>query len=74
MHKTVKDILSNFIYVVEHFGFVPNGGRIYYLKRSQPPILIMAFYEYLQATGDVKFILESLPTLEKISFINLISI
>jgi alpha,alpha-trehalase len=21
------------------FGFVPNGGRLYYLNRSQPPLL-----------------------------------
>ncbi len=26
---------------------MPNGNRIYYLKRSQPPYLIPAVYEYL---------------------------
>ena len=25
---------------IEHFGFIPNGGRIYYLNRSQPPVFI----------------------------------
>ena len=25
---------------LEHFGFIPNGGRIYYLNRSQPPLFI----------------------------------
>ena len=25
---------------LEKFGFIPNGGRIYYLSRSQPPLFI----------------------------------
>ena len=25
---------------IEHFGFIPNGGRIYYLNRSQPPLFV----------------------------------
>ena len=25
---------------IERFGFIPNGGRIYYLNRSQPPVFI----------------------------------
>ena len=25
---------------LENFGFIPNGGRIYYLDRSQPPLFI----------------------------------
>jgi hypothetical protein len=23
---------------LEKYGFIPNGGRIYYLNRSQPPL------------------------------------
>lgn len=38
------------------FGFVPNGGRVYYLRRSQPPFLLPMAYEYYEATNDVKFI------------------
>lgn len=25
---------------IELFGFIPNGGRIYYLSRSQPPLFV----------------------------------
>lgn len=25
---------------LEHIGFIPNGGRIYYLNRSQPPLFM----------------------------------
>lgn len=37
-------------------GFVPNGGRVYYLSRSQPPLLTPMVYEYFLATGDVDFV------------------
>ena len=34
---------------VEAFGFVPNGGRTYYLNRSQPPLLSDMVRAYLDA-------------------------
>lgn len=37
-------------------GFVPNGGRVYYLIRSQPPLLTQMVYEYFLATGDLDFV------------------
>lgn len=66
MYQTAKNVLSNFAYVVDKFGFIPNGGRIYYLARSQPPMLIPMFYEYLEATGDIEFIKQNLHLLEKV--------
>ncbi|KAM3722808.1 Trehalase [Dirofilaria immitis] len=47
------------------FGFVPNGGRVYYLRRSQPPFLIPMVYEYYEATRDAKFIKENFNHLVK---------
>lgn len=47
------------------YGFVPNGGRIYYLQRSQPPLLSGMVYEYYESTQDTEFVKELLPTLEK---------
>ena len=40
MTSTVKGMIENFIYMVRSIGFVPNGARIYYLNRSQPPYLV----------------------------------
>lgn len=40
MPVTVKGMIENFLSVVKRYGFVPNGGRVYYLSRSQPPLLI----------------------------------
>lgn len=54
--QMVKNMVTNFIHCVKKFGFVPNGGRIYYLRRSQPPFLIPMAYEYYEATKDVQFI------------------
>jgi len=37
--KTVimKDMIDNFAYLIDKYGFIPNGNRSYYLTRSQPP-------------------------------------
>ncbi len=35
--KTIRDMVSNFAYLIETYGHIPNGNRTYYLGRSQPP-------------------------------------
>ncbi|VDM43237.1 unnamed protein product [Toxocara canis] len=65
MYETAKGVIRNLAYMVEHHGFVPNGGRVYYLVRSQPPLLSPMLYEYYLATGDLEFVNEILPMLEK---------
>lgn len=48
MYETSKSILENHIFLIDEYGFVPNGSRIYYLSRSQPPyfsLMVMSFYE-----------------------------
>ncbi|VDD96909.1 unnamed protein product, partial [Enterobius vermicularis] len=65
MTDTAKGIIRNLAYMVENHGFVPNGGRVYYLLRSQPPLLSPMVYEYYLATGDLDFVQEVLPLLEK---------
>lgn len=39
MQNTAKGMLLNFFSVIDRYGFIPNGGRIYYLTRSHPPML-----------------------------------
>lgn len=65
MHTTVRDILDNLLYLVERHGFVPNGGRIYHLRRSQPPFLCLMVQAYLQASNDTTFLSQALPLLER---------
>ncbi|KPP68961.1 Trehalase-like [Scleropages formosus] len=47
------------------YGFVPNGGRVYYERRSQPPFLTLMVESYYQATKDRSFLRTALPVLEK---------
>ena len=44
---------------------VPSGGRVYYLNRSQPPLLASMVNIYYAATKDTQFVKESLPHLEQ---------
>lgn len=40
-HLLVKEMLDNFVHLQQSYGLIPNGNRIYYLSRSQPPILAL---------------------------------
>ena len=51
--------------MVNRYGIIPNGGRVYYLNRSQPPLLTPMIYEYFKATNDSDFIRENIALLEK---------
>ncbi|KAJ9597755.1 hypothetical protein L9F63_011363 [Diploptera punctata] len=65
MNLTVKGMLENFLHMVKTYGFVPNGGRVYYARRSQPPLLIPMVKSYLNKTNDVQFIRDNIELLEK---------
>nr|CAB3267232.1 trehalase-like [Phallusia mammillata] len=65
MASTVRDILQNLLGFVETYGFVPNGARNYYSRRSHPPFLIAMVKEYYDTTADKQFIEDNLATLEK---------
>ena len=65
MKDTVKGMIDNFIHLVKTYGFVPNGGRIYYTNRSQPPFLIPIVELYLKHTGDTDYVKSVLNDLEK---------
>ena len=49
MYDTSLGIIENLLQDVENFGFVLNGGRIYYLDRSQPPMLSEMVMSYIKA-------------------------
>lgn len=58
-----RNQIENFLDNVEKFGFVPNGGRKYYLNRSQPPLLTQMVRIYLEYTGDASILDRALPLL-----------
>lgn len=65
MVSTAKGLVDNFLERVGSVGFIPNGSRIYYLDRSQPPMLTPMVSEIYSVTGDKKWLAEALPMLEK---------
>lgn len=65
MYKTSKGMLENFLSIIDRFGFIPNGGRIYYSERSQPPLLTGMIKAYVEATKDTEFMIRALPILER---------
>ena len=60
----INSTLQNFMDQMELFGFVPNGGRIYYLNRSQPPLFIHMLQRYVKATNDTAILERALPLAE----------
>ncbi len=60
----VVDMAKNFGYLIDQIGHIPNGNRVYYKSRSQPPFFcslldIVARYKGIEA------IRELIPALEK---------
>lgn len=46
MCGTATGMMENMIAIIEAFGFIPNGSRIYYLNRSQPPMFTAMLERY----------------------------
>ncbi|CAH1108704.1 unnamed protein product [Psylliodes chrysocephalus] len=65
MYETSKGLVQNLLSMVERYGFIPNGGRIYYLNRSQPPLISLMVADYVKVTKDFEFIRNNIGTLDK---------
>ncbi|KAJ7072067.1 trehalase [Mycena amicta] len=64
LFSVANDTLQNFMDELERFGFIPNGGRIYYLNRSQPPLFIQMLASYVAASNDTAILKRALPLAE----------
>jgi alpha,alpha-trehalase len=45
----IANMVSNFAFLIDSVGFIPNGNRNYYLSRSQPPffsLMVSLLHEY----------------------------
>lgn len=65
MYETAKGMLENFLSIIDRFGFIPNGGRLYYSERSQPPLLTGMIKSYVDVTNDIAFMTTAAPILER---------
>ncbi|XP_053125832.1 trehalase [Hemicordylus capensis] len=64
MTTTAKGMIQNFLYLVERIGHIPNGGRVYYTRRSQPPFLTLMVESYLRHTNHTDFLRANIHLLE----------
>jgi alpha,alpha-trehalase len=62
-YDLIKDMVSNFAFLIDSIGFIPNANRNYYLSRSQPPFfsLMVRILEEQDSTVALTY----LPILQK---------
>ncbi|KAJ2806127.1 hypothetical protein H4R20_001809, partial [Coemansia guatemalensis] len=65
LHNLAESNIRDLLLLVQNYGFVPNGARLYYLDRSQPPLLTLMVKLYYEFTGDADFVREALPLLQR---------
>ncbi|WP_262884508.1 alpha,alpha-trehalase TreF [Rudanella paleaurantiibacter] len=60
----IRSMVDNFAYLIDQFGFIPNGNRTYFLSRSQPPYfaLMVGLLADMEGTDAL---LRYLPQLQK---------
>lgn len=53
-HKTqmIENMINNFAFLIDKYGFIPNGTRSYYLTRSQPPFFSLMLDVLAQDNGE----------------------
>lgn len=61
----LKNCTDNMLYMVEKYGFMPNGNRTYYLGQSQPPFLSMMVKDTFDIYGDKEWLKGAYETLKK---------
>ncbi len=58
-----KNNVDNMLYLVDTYGFMPNGNRTYYLNRSQPPFLSAMVRDVFNITCDAAWLQRAYGTL-----------
>ncbi|VEN43496.1 unnamed protein product [Callosobruchus maculatus] len=64
MTETARGMIENFLYLIANYGYVPNGSRVYYLGRSQPPLLALMMGLYMDFTNDIHWLQRYTDVLE----------
>ncbi len=60
----IQNMIDNFCYLIDRFGYIPNGNRTYFLGRSQPPFFACMIQLLAEEKGKETFV-KYLPQLEK---------
>lgn len=60
---TVVNMANNFTELVDRYGYVPNGNRLYFLGRSQPPVFSLLVQLIARESG-IESVLAYIPALD----------
>ncbi len=60
----IEGMVKNFAYLIDTYGFIPNGNRSYFLGRSQPPFFALMVELLAESLGD-QILKNFYPQLEK---------
>lgn len=63
--EAAVDNTEDILYLIDKYGFMPNGNRLWYLNRSQPPYAALMVDRVFAATGDTAWLSKAYPVLEK---------
>lgn len=63
--ESVRSNTDNMLWLVDRYGFMPNGNRTFYLNRSQPPYLSMMVRDVHEATRDDQWLAAAYPVLKR---------
>ncbi|MBK8699579.1 MAG: alpha,alpha-trehalase TreF [Saprospiraceae bacterium] len=60
--QLIQDMIDNFDWMIQNYGYIPNGNRTYFLGRSQPPFfsLMLALLAEIKGPHIWQFYLPSL--------------
>jgi len=62
----IENMVDNFAFLINEFGFIPNGNRTYYAGRSQPPFFALMVHLLSEEKGED--ILIKYKTVSKIKY------
>lgn len=60
----IRNMVDNFAWLIDEYGFIPNGNRTYYLSRSQPPFFAF-MVELLARIEGEDVLVDYLPQMKK---------
>lgn len=63
--EQARNNADNMMYLVEKYGYMPNGNRTYYLKQSQPPFLFLMVKEVHEQYQNLEWLSKSYAILVK---------
>ncbi len=63
--EQARDNTEDILFLIDKYGFMPNGSRLWYLSRSQPPFAAAMVESVFNATEDTLWLQRAYPTLEK---------